>query len=81
MTNHNEAMTSTRSSRAHQPLAVSVDRAAAMLGVSPSKLWDMLRSAELPRVRLGGRTVVRVSDLEAYLNRCVTSGGETHGTS
>lgn len=75
MTNQKEAKAGANSPQQQQRLAVGVKTAAQMLDVSPSKCWDMLRRAEIPRVRMGGRTVVRISDLESLLSRAVMTEG------
>jgi excisionase family DNA binding protein len=75
MTDQKEAGAGAKSPREERRLAVGVKTAAGMLSVSTSKLWEMLRRSELPRVRVGGRTVVRISDLEAFLNHSATPGG------
>lgn len=48
-------------------LAVSPARAAAMLGVSRSKFYELLNE-EIPALKLGRRTLVRVADVERFLN-------------
>ncbi len=75
MTKQKEAKAGAQSLQYQQPLAVGVNTAAQMLDVSPSKCWDMLRRGEIPRVRMGGRTVVRIRDLEAFLSRAVVTEG------
>jgi excisionase family DNA binding protein len=48
-------------------LAVSPAKAAALLGVSRSKLYELLNQ-EIPALKLGRRTLVRVADIERFLN-------------
>ena len=48
-------------------LAVSPGKAAALLGVSRSKLYELLNE-EIPALKLGRRTLVRVADIERFLN-------------
>jgi len=47
-------------------IAVSVPRAARVIGISPSNAWARVKSGELPSFRVGRRRLVRVSDLEAF---------------
>jgi len=49
------------------PLAVSVEGAAEAIGISKGEAYNRIRSGELPIVKLGKRTLIRVSDLEAFL--------------
>lgn len=51
------------------PGARSVTATADYMGVSPSSVWRLLRTGELPRTRIGGRTMVRHADAEAFLAR------------
>jgi len=48
-------------------LAVSPAKAAALLGVSRSKLYELLNQ-EIPALKLGRRPLVRVADIERFLN-------------
>ena len=45
----------------------SIPAAATSLGVSARTLWRILRDGELPCVRIGGRTMVSVADLDAFI--------------
>jgi excisionase family DNA binding protein len=47
-------------------LAVSPAKGAALLGVSRSKFYELLNK-EIPAFKLGRRTLVRVSDIERFL--------------
>jgi excisionase family DNA binding protein len=47
----------------------SMQSAAAALGISAKTLWRILRAGDLPCVKLGGRTMVSVADLDAYVAR------------
>ena len=48
-------------------LAVSPAKAAALLGVSRSKFYELLNE-EIPALKVGRRTLVRVADIERFLN-------------
>lgn len=51
------------------PAAYTVREASNYLRVSPASVWRLLRTGSLARVRIGGRTVVRRTDLDALLSR------------
>ncbi len=46
---------------------VGVDAAANMLGISPGYLYRMLRAGELPVVRIGGRTLIAVAEIDKFI--------------
>jgi excisionase family DNA binding protein len=50
-------------------LAVSLREAAAMLSVSPRTLQNFIFSKRLRARKIGRRTVVRLRDLETFLDR------------
>jgi hypothetical protein len=45
----------------------SVKDAAAAIGLSPWTLWDKLKKGELMRTKVGGRTVIRESELRKLI--------------
>lgn len=51
--------------------ALTVDEAADYLRVSRATVWRLLRNKLLARARIGGRTVVRRIDADAFLARAV----------
>lgn len=51
--------------------ALTVDEAADYIRVSRATIWRLLRNKLLARARIGGRTVVRRIDLDAFLARAV----------
>lgn len=53
------------------PAVLSVDEAAAYLGVSPSSIWRAFKGGLLPRTKIRSRTVIRRTDLDAFLDSCV----------
>ena len=57
------------------PAGLSVPEAAGYLGVSTASVWRLLKSGDLPRTRILGRTVIRRSDADAFLARCVGAAG------
>ena len=55
-------------------LAVSPAKAAALLGVSRSKFYELL-NGEIPALKIGRRTLVRVADIQKFLDS-LEAGGE-----
>jgi excisionase family DNA binding protein len=56
------------------PLAVSPTAAAFILGVGRSKFYELLNK-EIPALKLGRRTLVRITDIEKFLDS-LSRGGE-----
>ena len=52
----------------HNPLTVSVDEAAAMLSLGRFKVYDLVNSGKIRARKEGTRILIRVTDLEAYLD-------------
>jgi excisionase family DNA binding protein len=48
------------------PLALTTAEAARSLGIGKTKLFELIGSGALPAIRLGGRTLIRREDLEAF---------------
>lgn len=46
---------------------LTVPRAARMLGIGETKMWEILRKGGIPVIRIMGKTLVLERDLEAYL--------------
>ena len=49
-------------------LSYRIDEAAAATGYGKSKLWELIREGKLPAKKDGGVTVIRRTDLQAYLD-------------
>lgn len=49
------------------PRLASMPAAAASLGVSTKTVWRILRAGKLPCVRIGGRTMVAIADLDVFI--------------
>lgn len=64
-------------SYAGRPLVVDTKEAARLLGVSNGTIINMYKSGELPSVQVRRRVLIRVSDLEAYLDRNMRSSAKT----
>jgi excisionase family DNA binding protein len=54
-------------------LLIKVPEAAAQLGVSRAKLYELIASGALPAVKVDGCRRLRVDDLRAYVERLSTS--------
>jgi excisionase family DNA binding protein len=50
---------------------LTVDETASDWRVNRSTVWRKIRSGELPVVRIGGRTLVRRVDADAFIERCL----------
>jgi excisionase family DNA binding protein len=51
--------------------AFTVKEAADYLRISRTTLYRLFSDSALPRTRIGGRTLVRKADVDAFLARCV----------
>lgn len=51
------------------PLSVGVEEAARMIGVTRTKLYEMLAQNDLVSFKLGRRRLIAVKDLEAFVSR------------
>lgn len=51
------------------PLAVSINEASALAGIGRTKLYEAISDGSLPVRKLGRRSLVIVSDLQAWLER------------
>lgn len=51
-------------------LTYHVTEAAHALGISRSKLYQLIRAGEVAKTRIGGRSVVLANELERYLRHC-----------
>ena len=50
-------------------LAVAPADAARMLSIGKTRLYEMIGSKEIPVIKIGRRTLIRVRDIEAFLDR------------
>ena len=51
------------------PLLLRIPEACDVIGIGRSKLYEILKSGELPAVRLGRSVRIRLSDLQAWVDR------------
>lgn len=56
----------------HDPLAVGVSDAARRAGIGRSSLYSAIAAGELTACKIGRRTVIRLSDLAAWLDSLPT---------
>lgn len=54
----------------HPPAALTIKEASDYLRVSPSTLYRLFREKKLSAARVGGRTLIRRLDADAFLARC-----------
>ncbi len=60
--------------RAPTPLLVSVREAASLLSIGETNCWRLVRSRELPSVRLYGRVLVPLAEIERLVADRLRSG-------
>lgn len=56
-----------KSSTPQEPLALSVEDAARATSLGRTKLFELIRTREIEAVKVGGRTLVPVASLKAFL--------------
>lgn len=50
-------------------LTFRIDEVATMLGISRTTVFKLMADGELPRVKVGSRTLIRAADVDALLQR------------
>lgn len=63
-----------------EPLLYRVPEAAAALGISRAKAYELLSSGELPSVRVGSSVRVPVGALRAWIDRQLTARAEARSS-
>jgi excisionase family DNA binding protein len=58
-----------------KPLAVTVRRACDLTGLGETKIYELLATGRLERLKVGARTLVRDTSLEALLNPATAISG------
>ena len=58
-----------------EPLLVSIREAARLLSISPNTAWSLLASGQLHPVRIGRRTLVARTTLDAFIADLQRNGG------
>ena len=62
--------------KARTPITLSIPDAVEASGLSRSSIYEALRRGDLTAVKAGRRTLIRFSDLEAYMARLPISRAE-----
>lgn len=57
-----------------EPVSISVEEAAEMLGISRAALYPLVTAGELPSFKLRGRRLILVSELRAWATRMAQEG-------
>ncbi len=52
-----------------KPMVVGVGDAMKMLSIGRTKLYDLINTGELKTVRIGSRTLIKVADIEAFIEK------------
>ncbi|MES0206726.1 helix-turn-helix domain-containing protein [Mesorhizobium sp. LNHC209A00] len=55
----------------NSPAVLTVSETAVYFRISRASIWRLLRSGDLKKIRIGGRTLVRRIDADAFLAKCV----------
>ena len=50
---------------------LTISETAIYFRISRASVWRLLRTGQLKKLRIGGRTLVRRADADAFLERCV----------
>jgi excisionase family DNA binding protein len=56
------------------PLAVNPTKGAKVMGVSRSTFYQLLRDGELPLIKIGTRSLIRIADIENKLAELASRG-------
>ena len=65
-------------SKGLSPIAISVNEAAQMLGVSRPKVYQLIQQEHLPSFKVGTRTLIPVADLHKWVTARTKQGGVYH---
>lgn len=60
-----------------EPIGISAEQAAALLGVSKPKVYELMSREDFPACKLGGRTIISYAGLKEWLSREVTKNENT----
>ncbi len=55
-----------------RPIAVSPSEAARMMGLGRTKFYELLAANEITSIKIGTRRLIRISAIEAFLDRLAT---------
>ena len=56
------------------PLAVNPTKGAKVMGISRSGFYKLLKAGELPLIKIGTRSLVRIADIESKLAELAKRG-------
>ena len=56
------------------PAAFSIPAAATYLSISRASIYRLIKSGDLPRAKVGGRSLIRRQDADALLSRSLGTG-------
>ncbi len=56
------------------PLCLSVEESASAIGIGRTRMWDLVRSGRVPAVRINHRVLIRMDDLERFVDSLVPIG-------
>ena len=62
---------------AFEPLQVKINKAAQLLSISRTKLYDLMNEGKLSYVKQGGNRWIKMTEIERYMES--HSVGATHG--
>jgi excisionase family DNA binding protein len=55
---------------ANSPAVLTISETAIYFRISRASVWRLLRTGRLKKTRIGGRTLVRRTDADAFLETC-----------
>ena len=59
-----------------EPIGISAEEAAALLGVSKPKIYELMNRDDFPACKLGGRTVISYDGLREWMRKETENYGE-----
>lgn len=59
-----------------EKITISVDELRQQLGISRTKAYALARSADFPAIKLGGRILIPLAQLEAWIARQAEKAGQ-----
>ncbi|MAE20839.1 helix-turn-helix domain-containing protein [Pseudomonas chengduensis] len=65
----------TQQHQATAPIAVGVEDAARLIGITRSKLYEMLAEGKIRSFKLGRRRLIQVQELEFFIQRHANENG------
>ena len=56
--------------KTESPVLLTINETAIYFRISRASVWRLLRSGQLKKIHIGGRTLVRRADADAFLEGC-----------